>query len=311
MANNFFHKYPYTNFHELNLDWILDKITEFNTRLDNWQQLANELIAALGDIDTMKADILQLQSDVADLMALRADLSRLEAEVLTISTQSNSNSRDIAILKQQMSGLDNRFDDVYTRIKNEVTKLNQTIAAVTLEIQNDYNEKFYVIMRILDDLQQQLDAINTSLVNPWHSEMGKISPDANNKFVYADLADECLTAEEYLKLGLSASDYAAFNISAINYAKFGKTRLHFRYVFMPLEGVKQEISVALDSIVNNIMGTMTADDYAELDLDADDYAALDLTAAIYMRYPLNTIGLSADDYAGLGTLNSGLVFNFN
>ena len=80
---------------------------------------------------------------------------------------------------------------------------------------------------------------------------------------------------------------------------------------MPVEGTKQDISVALDSIVNNIMGTMSADNYAALDLDADDYAALDLSAADYMMYSTNQEGLTADDYAALGTLNSGLVYNYN
>lgn len=304
MANNFFHKYPYTNFHELNLDWILEKITEFQSTLESWEAIANQLITALEDIDDMKADILQLQADVADLKALRA-------QVDTITAICTSNQRDIEILKQQMAAIDVQFDSVYTKIKNEVTKLNQTIAAITLEIENDYNSKFYAVYRILDELQRQIDLIDTSLVNPWHYELGAVSPDKNNKLIYNDLSDECLTAEEYLKLGLSADDYAVFNISALNYAKFGKTRLHYRYVYMPLEGVKQDISVALDSIVNNIMGTMTAAQYAALDLDADAYAALDLTAAQYIMYSLYSAGLTADDYAELGTLNSGLVFNYN
>lgn len=35
-----FHCYPYTNFHDLNLDWIIERLNEFNTKLTNFASLA-------------------------------------------------------------------------------------------------------------------------------------------------------------------------------------------------------------------------------------------------------------------------------
>ena len=301
-------KYPIVNNEIINLDWILTKIKEFETKLDAWQVLAEELQKALDGIGEMQDDIADLQRNVS---VIQTDLSAIKGEVTSISIEVNTQGRDIASLKQSIDSIDLQFDAVYRRIANEVTLLNQKIASLTIDIENDFNEKFYALKRAVEAIQKELDLIDTTLINPWHQEMGKISPDVNNKFIYADLADECLTAEEYLKLGFSADDYKAYNLSAISYSKFGKEKLHFRYVFMPLIGKKQEISVALDSIINNIMGTMTASDYAGLDMDADAYAALDITAAQYVIYPLNAPGLTADDYAALGNLNSGLIFNFS
>ena len=40
MNINPIHKAPYTNFHDLNLDWIMDKLNEFNTKLTNFVSLA-------------------------------------------------------------------------------------------------------------------------------------------------------------------------------------------------------------------------------------------------------------------------------
>lgn len=34
------HEYPYSNFHDLNLDWILQKMTEFSDKLENFISLA-------------------------------------------------------------------------------------------------------------------------------------------------------------------------------------------------------------------------------------------------------------------------------
>ena len=40
MNINPIHKAPYTNFHDLNLDWIMDELNEFNTKLTNFISLA-------------------------------------------------------------------------------------------------------------------------------------------------------------------------------------------------------------------------------------------------------------------------------
>lgn len=36
MSGNFFDKYPYTDFHELNLDWILNKVKETDKKVDDF-----------------------------------------------------------------------------------------------------------------------------------------------------------------------------------------------------------------------------------------------------------------------------------
>ena len=40
MNINPIHRAPYTNFHDLNLDWIMDALNEFNTKLTNFVSLA-------------------------------------------------------------------------------------------------------------------------------------------------------------------------------------------------------------------------------------------------------------------------------
>lgn len=40
MSINPFHKAPYTNFHDLNIDWIIEVLNEFNTKLTNFVSLA-------------------------------------------------------------------------------------------------------------------------------------------------------------------------------------------------------------------------------------------------------------------------------
>ena len=69
--NNFFnHKYPYENFHELNLDWVLSKINEFQQNLDDLEERVTQaaIAAAKEYVDIEVADI-------------RLDLANLHDEV--------------------------------------------------------------------------------------------------------------------------------------------------------------------------------------------------------------------------------------
>lgn len=62
-----FEQFPYTNFHELNLDWIIGKVKEFNTRLDTIQETVTEAANAYTDSQVLqiKADFAQLEADFA------------------------------------------------------------------------------------------------------------------------------------------------------------------------------------------------------------------------------------------------------
>ena len=51
--NGFFNKYPYTNYHELNLDYIMEQINSFNKRID---ELSDELVKSANIYTDKKFD---------------------------------------------------------------------------------------------------------------------------------------------------------------------------------------------------------------------------------------------------------------
>lgn len=296
----FEHKYPYENFHELNLDWILSEIKRFSEILASWEDTIKELEEGLKKLNQYDARISALERATSDLNTIRQNISTLQVEV-------SKNTSDIDLLKNQWKNVQQQITDVYEYINACMATINQRITSEVYAVQQDYNIKFRQILVWLDELARRIDELDTSVLNPWHWNLGRISQDKNARLIYNDLADECLTAEQYCSLGLSANDYNDFELSARDYAEFGKTKLHFNWVYMPVEGIKQNISNVLTSIINNLMGTFSASDYAALDLDADDYAALDLTAQQYFAFNTNGVGLTADEYADLGVLNSRLI----
>lgn len=297
-------KYPYQNDEILNLDWVINQINDFRNKLEEWSKIAEELAEALTDIAGMKSDIKTLQDQVAALQVLKSELDSLAIIV-------NHNSEDIEYLKTIFFNYENELEAIRQLVLSEAALLNQKINSLEWSLKNDYNVKFAKVLRLINELAERVANIDTTVINPWHQELNKVSPDKNNKLVYNDLAGECPTAEEYLKLGLTADEYKDYGLRAINYAKFGKIKLRYYWVYMPVEGVKQEISNVLTSIADHVFDTYSAFDYAALDLSADDYAALNYSATDYLKANYSGGGGGGDtrNFIKFDIANSGLTVN--
>ena len=312
MINRFFHSYPYENFHELNLDWILSKINKFEETLNDWKELANELQEGLKDIDNIKNEIASIESDLDYIKNRIIELDNFESQLsdafnLISQLQNSFDNIELHfnVIESEIAGvkvyIDDKFDILDSKLFESQTLLMLKINQLKLNIQSQ-----------IDDLKSIIDSLDTSVYNPWISK--KISNQENTSYAFNHLADECLTAEEYLTLSLSAYDYSNFEISSNDYSEFGKKKLHFRWVYSPCYGFKQEINNVLTSIINYIKNTLTADDYALLNLTADEYALLDLTALDYFEYPKESTTYATESYvlnSVSNAINNAVFFDSN
>lgn len=288
-----FHKYPYSNFHELNLDWILAKITEFETKLKEWSVIAEELESALGQIGEMQAelDALKAQVDALDLDQVKADIADLYNK---LNTQVNRLDRKDDELQSQITTLVYRIQNIITLINTLDNKLDVNIARLRREINAGLLDLRIYVDESLALLQEELDALaalvdwlvknlSTTIRNPIRDK--RYSFDKNNELVYSDLSYGALTAYEYDYIGITAADYAKKNLSAVKY--FLYSRFIFKkpqWTVMPVQGIRQSIANALTDAVTFAVGTLTATDYFNMNLTADEYESLDITSADYLRY---------------------------
>lgn len=95
-----FEQFPYTNYHAVNLKWILDRLVDFETRLTT----AEGKISGLEDrMDTAEDDIDKLQADVGDVTLLQTtDKSSLVAAVNENEGRLDTAEGDIDALETQM-----------------------------------------------------------------------------------------------------------------------------------------------------------------------------------------------------------------
>lgn len=80
----FDHKYPYTDFHELNLDWVLDKITGLDNRLNTIEENITDL---QGDIQRIDETINNISSFIDDLLDADQEILGMIASEYNEETQ--------------------------------------------------------------------------------------------------------------------------------------------------------------------------------------------------------------------------------
>lgn len=148
----FFDKFPYTNFHELNLDWILTKVREHQTDIDEINAWKETFSAQINEEFTqLKADIEKEFTDYrtktdAKFEAQRAETNRQFA-LLT------------AAVNARLTAFDGRIADIESKLHDIETNL-PTLVHVT----NPFTGMSDTIQNVINALAdtQRSDALTAS-----------------------------------------------------------------------------------------------------------------------------------------------------
>ena len=111
MFNN---KYPYTDFHEMNLDWVLKTIKELESKVDNIEQSILEQANAYTDeqlagyqtpLNQLRSDLIQMVNDVEN------DFDGLRTSVNLSLYQMDRKIDDLRVeMEQAIQGCNDRTD---------------------------------------------------------------------------------------------------------------------------------------------------------------------------------------------------------
>lgn len=105
----FQNKYPYTDFHELNLDWMLEKLTETQQRIDH---LKDEILEAAKEYTDQEIDekIAAYQATIdAQIQILNNDVANLEVQTQNFINTVNAR---MALQDAKFAQYDDRLDNV-------------------------------------------------------------------------------------------------------------------------------------------------------------------------------------------------------
>ena len=189
----FVNQFPYSDFHELNLDWLIAKTKELMTHMDALQ-------AEFDKIEVLTKE----QIDAMIEAAIAANNIKLYNDLVTLKEQITTEYK--AYCNNQIAQLTIYIDnqDIY------YNGLSQSYADHALS-----EAKSYVDTQVLD---------YTMMVNPITGVYEDVRLVVDDIVSYFHTED-ALTAAEYDALELTATAYDAYELTAYDYDFNGKIRL--------------------------------------------------------------------------------------
>ena len=302
-AHGFNHAYPYTDYHEMNLDYLLKSykniIDKVNAIIDavnrhqiEYEEAMARLIAVENEIATFEDDVRNAfaelesyyeakfaQQEAALQAALQATIDEVNAEIIRLENEVN----------QQLTEFRNEFAQLKTEMLNELARVIAEVNRTIIQLQSimDANNEYvfqYVENRLNEFINSFPEIITVYVYNPARGRVTDIQTAVND--LYSIAAIWGLTAWQYDSLELTAEEYDDLELTAYEYDTLGYKLLYKDpdyYMLSPFTGEVVPVKEVVMDLAHLHMdeGAISAAEYDALELAAEDYDFEELTAFQY------------------------------
>lgn len=272
-----FNKYPYTDFHELNLDWVLAKLREFDGKLTT---LDTEFDDIKSDFDTVKSEV----DNLLDTMqaTIQAEIQAyvpgyVDGIISPYLTELQGLIAEVESLRNIMSGWENLLNEM----RRDFTQADDTMKADYISRVETLRFEMILDLSILD---QKIDDMQFNLPDIMNPVRGfKTSIEQTIDDLYDALRYFALTALQFQGANLTAQQLDDLQLTALEWDLYGYQQLYGtnpNECINPLTGERASIcSILADLALFASERTWTALIWdGTWDRDADTIDNLDLTA---------------------------------
>lgn len=263
-----FNKYPYTDFHELNLDWVLAKVKGFDSEL-------SKLVTKFADIKDQVDNLLDTVDSEIEAKINAYVPGYVDSQLQPYITQLNLALAEVRALKDLIDGWDELLDEV----RRDFTQAD-------INIRNDYLAKINTLRLAteyaLQELSDRIDNIAfeyPDILDPATGLYANIVTVISN--IYDVLRYNALTALQFQAAGLTAQELDDLGLTAHEWDLNGYQYLYNQLTqcINPLTGERASICAILqDLALFASERTWTALIWESWDRDATTIDSLDLTA---------------------------------
>ena len=263
-------QFPYANFHQLNLDWLLATMKRVQSDIDDvnaWKEAIQE------GFEAVEARLVILEKDQA---ALRTAFSEFTA---AIDQKFDDRSNQLNIQFQNLRyELEQRVNDLINQVFEQINLLRAEITA-----QLEYN-KLWVEARLSQFLASLPDYTQILVDNPVRGYRTTVQVAIDDLYdVFSRL--EGLTAQEYDNAGLTAEAYDGLGLTAAQYDLYGSRYIitnGLYFMYDPFDGIIKPVKDVVNELATlHRTDSLTATAYDAMDLTAAYYDGMDLTAYEY------------------------------
>ena len=189
----FIDKYPYSDFHELNLDWLIKITKESSAKISYLEEEFSKITVLTEDYIQMMID----QAIASNNIQIAQQLQQLHNDITT----------------EYQAYVQSRINQLTTYINNQDTHYDQLAQGYAAQAQ--VNANAYTDDKVLN---------YTMMINPITGQYEDVRLVVDDIVSYFH-TENSLTAGEYDALDLTASAYDAYDLTAYDYDFNGKIRL--------------------------------------------------------------------------------------
>lgn len=209
---------PYTNVHELNLDWMLAKVKELESRIEEIEDYGEDIAELQTAVTNLRTSLENLKTSMsASITALNARCNGLEDEQNAIKVSIRQLYIDVA---EHIADIESQFNAINAALRS-LRVYNDSSNTVILNQSKEYTRE-----KVRELLEYFSDPQSIYVTNPWTNQIVTIQEMID--YLYGILHFAGLTASEFDALGFTCDSFDALGLTCEEFDNWGKWALFFR-----------------------------------------------------------------------------------